>query len=78
MTEFDNVDRGILHELRLNAWNRSVQEITDKVDVSASTVRNQIEQLKDDFDLSFKNNSKRSHEREDNEKGLVPDRTSVR
>lgn len=45
MAELDNVDRGILHELQLNARNRTAQEIADKVDVSASTVRNRISEL---------------------------------
>ncbi|MFC4447918.1 Lrp/AsnC family transcriptional regulator [Halorussus aquaticus] len=48
MVELDNVDRGILHELQLDARNRTAQEIADKVDVSASTVRNRIEELEDD------------------------------
>lgn len=47
MVELDNVDRGILHELQLDARNRTAQEIADKVDVSASTVRNRIEELED-------------------------------
>lgn len=45
MAKLDNVDRGILHELQLDARNRSAQQIADKVDVSASTVRNRVEQL---------------------------------
>ena len=45
MVQLDNVDRGILHELQLDARNRTAQEIADKVDVSASTVRNRIDQL---------------------------------
>lgn len=45
MAELDNVDRGILHELQLDARNRTAQEIADKVGVSASTVRNRIDQL---------------------------------
>lgn len=48
MVKLDNVDRGILHELQLDARNRTAQEIADKVDVSASTVRNRIESLEDD------------------------------
>ncbi|UPV74297.1 AsnC family transcriptional regulator [Halorussus limi] len=48
MVKLDNVDRGILHELQMDARNRTAQEIADKVDVSASTVRNRIEQLEDD------------------------------
>ena len=47
MVELDNVDRGILHELQVDARNRSAQQIADKVDVSASTVRNRIEQLEE-------------------------------
>jgi len=45
MVQLDNVDRGILHELQVDARNRTAQEIADKVDVSASTVRNRIEAL---------------------------------
>ncbi|NHN47090.1 winged helix-turn-helix transcriptional regulator [Halostella sp. JP-L12] len=45
MVELDNVDRGILHELQLDARNRTAKEIADKVDTSASTVRNRIEEL---------------------------------
>lgn len=45
MAELDNVDRGILHELQVDARNRTAQEIADKVDVSASTVRNRIDNL---------------------------------
>ena len=48
MVQLDNVDRGILHELQLDARNRTAQEIADKVDVSASTVRNRIEELEAD------------------------------
>lgn len=48
MVELDNVDRGILHELQLDARNRTAQEIADKVDVSASTVRNRIGELEAD------------------------------
>ncbi|MFC7009751.1 Lrp/AsnC family transcriptional regulator [Halalkalicoccus salilacus] len=48
MVELDNVDRGVLHELQLDARNRTAQEIADKVDVSASTVRNRIHELEAD------------------------------
>lgn len=48
MVELDNVDRGILHELQVDARNRTAQEIGDKVDVSASTVRNRIAELEAD------------------------------
>ena len=48
MVKLDNVDRGILHELQVDARNRTAQEIADKVDVSASTVRNRIRELEDD------------------------------
>ena len=47
MVELDNVDRGILHELQLDARNRTAQQIADKVDVSASTVRNRIDELEE-------------------------------
>lgn len=47
MVKLDNVDRGILHELQLDARNRTAQQIADKVDVSASTVRNRIEDLEE-------------------------------
>lgn len=45
MVELDNVDRGILHELQVDARNTTAQEIADKVGVSPSTVRNRIEHL---------------------------------
>jgi DNA-binding Lrp family transcriptional regulator len=45
MVQLDNVDRGILHELQVDARNRTAHEIADKEDVSASTVRNRIEAL---------------------------------
>lgn len=47
MAELDNVDRGILHELQVDARNTTAQEIADKVGVSASTVRNRIEHLEE-------------------------------
>ena len=47
MVKLDNVDRGILHELQVDARNRTAQEIADTVDVSASTVRNRIDRLED-------------------------------
>lgn len=48
MVELDNIDRGILHELQPDAWNRTVQQISDKDAVSASAVRNRIDQLEED------------------------------
>lgn len=45
--ELDDVDRGILYLLQLDARNTTSQDIADKVGVSASTVRNRIEQLED-------------------------------
>lgn len=45
MAELDNVDRGILHELQVDARNTTAQDIADKVGVSPSTVRNRIEHL---------------------------------
>ncbi|WP_101295376.1 Lrp/AsnC family transcriptional regulator [Halegenticoccus soli] len=40
--ELDEVDRGILHVLQQDARRITTQEIGEKVDVSASTVRNRI------------------------------------
>lgn len=48
MVGIDDVDRGILHELQLDARNTTAQEIADVVDVSASTIRNRIERLEDE------------------------------
>jgi DNA-binding Lrp family transcriptional regulator len=44
----DNVDRGILHLLQVDARNTTAQEIAEKTGVSASTVRNRIDQLEAD------------------------------
>lgn len=41
----DNVDRGILYQLQLNARKATHEEISDAVGVSPSTVRNRIAQL---------------------------------
>lgn len=41
----DEVDRGILHMLQQDARGTTAQEIADTVGVSASTVRNRIENL---------------------------------
>lgn len=46
--DLDNVDRGILHLLQLDARNTTAQEIGDKTGVSPSTVRNRIDQLEAD------------------------------
>lgn len=46
--ELDNVDRGILHLLQMDARNTTAQEIADKTGVSASTVRNRIDELESD------------------------------
>ncbi|RQG89556.1 Lrp/AsnC family transcriptional regulator [Natrarchaeobius chitinivorans] len=46
--ELDNVDRGILYMLQLDARNTTSEEIADKTGVSASTIRNRIERLEDD------------------------------
>jgi len=43
--DLDNVDRGILHLLQLDARNTTAQEIGDKTGVSPSTVRNRIDEL---------------------------------
>lgn len=47
MAELDNVDRGILHELQVDARNTTAQNIADKVGVSPSTVRNRIDHLEE-------------------------------
>ena len=46
--ELDNVDRGILHLLQVDARDTTAQEIADKVGVSPSTIRNRISQLEVD------------------------------
>lgn len=46
--ELDDVDRGILYLLQLDARNTTSGEIADEVGVSASTIRNRIEGLEDD------------------------------
>jgi len=43
--ELDDVDRGILYLLQRDARDTTAQEIADMVGVSASTVRNRIDQL---------------------------------
>lgn len=48
MVGIDDVDRGILHELQIDARNATAQEIAEIVDVSASTVRNRIERLEEE------------------------------
>lgn len=48
MVELDHVDRGILHELQIDARNTTAQGIADKVGASASTVRNRIDRLEAD------------------------------
>lgn len=45
VVELDEVDRGILHLLQLDARANSPPEIADKLDVSANTVRNRIDRL---------------------------------
>lgn len=46
--EMDNVDRGVLFMLQKEARHTTAQEIADKVGVSASTVRNRIENLEEE------------------------------
>jgi DNA-binding Lrp family transcriptional regulator len=46
--ELDDVDRGILYLLQLDARNTTSQDIAEKVGVSASTIRNRIERLEED------------------------------
>jgi len=44
----DNVDRGILYMLQLDARNTTSEEIAAKTGVAASTVRNRLNRLEDD------------------------------
>ena len=46
--DLDNVDRSILYMLQRDARNTTAQEIADRAGVSASTVRNRIDQLEAD------------------------------
>ena len=46
--QLDNVDRGILHLLQVDARNTTAQEIADKTGVSATTVRNRIDRLEEE------------------------------
>lgn len=46
--DLDNIDRGILHLLQVDARNATAQEIGDKTGVSPSTVRNRIDRLEAD------------------------------
>ena len=43
----DEVDRGILYALQEDARNTTIAEIAEAVDVSASTVRNRIEEMEE-------------------------------
>jgi len=44
----DDVDRSVLYLLQQDARNTTAQEMSDKVGVSASTIRNRIDQLEAD------------------------------
>ncbi|MFC7131809.1 MULTISPECIES: Lrp/AsnC family transcriptional regulator [Salinibaculum] len=46
--DLDDVDRSILYLLQQDARNATAQEIADRVGVSASTIRNRIDQLEED------------------------------
>lgn len=46
--DLDNVDRGILHLLQVDARNTTAQEIAEKTGVSATTVRNRVDELEED------------------------------
>ena len=46
--ELDDVDRSILYMLQRDARNSTAQDIADRAGVSASTVRNRIDQLEVD------------------------------
>lgn len=45
--ELDDVDRGILHALQRNARDATIEAMGERVDVSASTVRNRIEAMEE-------------------------------
>lgn len=45
--ELDDVDRGILHALQQNARDVTIEEMGDRVGVSASTVRNRINDMEE-------------------------------
>lgn len=45
--ELDDIDRGILHLLQLDARNNTTAEMADRVDVSATTVSNRIQQMEE-------------------------------
>lgn len=46
--DMDNLDRGILHLLQVDARHTTAQEIADRTGVSASTVRNRIDKLEEE------------------------------
>lgn len=46
--DLDDVDRSILYMLQQDARNSTAQDIADRAGVSASTVRNRIDQLEAD------------------------------
>ena len=46
--DLDDVDRSILYMLQQNARGATAEAMADKVGVSASTIRNRIDQLEDD------------------------------
>lgn len=47
LDSLDDVDRGILHLLQVDARNNTTSEIGEQVDVSASTVGNRIRKLEE-------------------------------
>lgn len=46
--ELDDIDRGLLHLLQLDARNNTTTEMAEQVDVSATTVSNRIQQLEEE------------------------------
>src|SRR6056297_2291413 len=46
--DLDDIDRSVLYLLQKNARNTTAQEMADTIGVSASTVRNRINQLESD------------------------------
>lgn len=46
--ELDDIDRGLLHLLQLDARNNTTAEMAEQVDVSATTVSNRIQQMEEE------------------------------
>lgn len=46
--ELDDIDRGLLHLLQLDARNNTTAEMAEQVDVSATTVSNRIQRMEEE------------------------------